>query len=108
MRVVGREWLVLNADLGDSGHRREQRCERSRAAHDATSALLADQHDVTRELQRIAEALLGVDEQRLAGERRPVPERTGEAVAVAAELRQREPSLVLAPALGELTVEQEC
>src|SRR5207248_9198145 len=108
MPVVGRQWLTLNADFGDSRHCREQRLERSRAAHDATTALLANEHDIARELHSIAEALLGIDEQRLASECRAVPERTGEAVAVAAELRQREPSFVLPPALVELAVEQEC
>src|SRR5262249_10502207 len=62
---------------------------------------------IARELQGVAQALLGIQEQGLALRRCAIPARSGIAVAVLGQLQQLEPGVVLAPSFLELPVEEE-
>src|SRR5216110_879240 len=107
MRIVPRQCFTVAADFGNSRNRREQWRERIRAANQAARAGFREKSRIARELQCVPEALLGIDEQRLARGRRAVPAWARKTVTIASELRQRKPGIVFAPALGKLAVEQE-
>src|SRR5207248_1130951 len=71
-------------------------------------ATLLEQRSVANELDRIANALLGSNKDRLAGERLTTPRWNVEARSRSIQQRSHPTRLVLHPAIGESSSRQQC
>src|SRR5437588_8079194 len=101
MGVISRQRLIAAQRPGYTWHRREQRLQSADAVNKRPRSRMCKQGRIPCELQRIAQTLLGIQQQRFAGGRGSVPRLARIDVAAAAQLGQDETPLVFAPPLRE-------
>ena len=77
VHVMGRQGTLARDQAVDARAVSQQRQQRSRAGQDHRAALFLNEGDVANELQRVAQALFGVQQNRLTLQGRAVPLRPG-------------------------------
>ena len=107
VRIVGGQRVVRPVRAADPGGAGEQIDERRLCLHQHPRAHRREIAREADELQRVPQPLLGGENDRLAVRVRAVPARPGRRGPIPAELRNREPPIVLAPSFGELPMGEQ-